>query len=300
MSQGRSPAFVGVTIAATSATAYGVITTLARITYDDGATSWAVISSRFLFGFLAIGIFMAVAGRSFAMPRAAWPAIIGLSLGISTMTLGYVSSVAFIPVSLAALLFYTYPLMVAAIAPYLERRALGRAMVATFCVAFAGLALAIGPSFQGLDWRGILLALCGAAGSTGIFLASRKLVVACDVLSVAFYSNFLSAGLILVALVAFGDLVLPGAAIGWLALTGACAFYVLAISTQLLAIRHLDASRAAVIFNLEPLVSIAFAALLLGETLSFLQLAGVALVVSALVASARLQAREAPPPAESP
>jgi inner membrane transporter RhtA len=66
-----------------------------------------------------------------------------------------------------------------------------------------------------------------------------------------------------------------------------------------LAIRHLDASRAAVIFNLEPLVSIAFAALLLGETLTFLQLAGVALVVSALVASARLQAREAPLPAES-
>lgn len=292
MGRGSSSVMFGVAIAASSATAYGVITTFARITYDHGGTSWVVNSSRFVVGFLAIGLFMLLARQSFGLPRAAWPAVVGLAVAITTMTLGYVTSVAFIPVSLAALLFYTYPLMVAAIAPRLEQRPLGRAMVATFIVAFIGLALAIGPSFQQLDWRGIALALAGAAGSTGIFLASRKLVVETPILTAAFYSNLLAAGLVLAAMQLFGELVLPTSQIGWWALAGAGGFYVLAISTQLLAIRFLDAARAAVIFNLEPLISIAFAVVLLGERLTLTQSLGVLLVVAALLLSARLQARE--------
>lgn len=291
-SRAASPktAALGIAIAASSALAYGLITTFARIVYDQGGNAWAVNVSRFFVGFLAIGLFMLIARRSFALPRAAWPAVVALAIALATMTLGYVTSVAFIPVGLAALLFYTYPLMVAAIAPRLEGRPLGRAMAATFLLAFIGLALAIGPSFQQLDWRGIALALAGAGGATGIFLASRKLVRETPVLSVAFYSNLIGAGLLLAAMTLFGDPQLPNASLGWWALAAAGGFYILAVATQLLAIRFLDAARAAVIFNLEPLVSIAFAALLLGERLSLLQSLGVLLTVVALLAAARLQA----------
>jgi drug/metabolite transporter (DMT)-like permease len=248
--------------------------------------------SRFFVGFIVIGLFMLVTRRSFALPRSAWPAVVALAIALAAMTLGYVTSVAFIPVGLAALLFYTYPLMVAAIAPRLEGRPLGRAMQATFLLAFLGLGLAIGPSFQQLDWRGIALALAGAAGATGIFLASRKLVQSTPVLTAAFYSNLIGAGLLLAAMTAFGELLLPRASSGWWALAAAGGFYILAVATQLLALRFLEAARAAVIFNLEPLVSIAFAALLLGERLTLLQSLGVLLTIAALLAAARLGSRQ--------
>jgi drug/metabolite transporter (DMT)-like permease len=51
--------------------------------------------------------------------------------------------------------------------------------------------------------------------------------------------------------------------------------------------------RASFFMNLEPIASIALSALLLGQTLSLLQLAGAAMVIASLVIFR-------PPPAEAP
>jgi drug/metabolite transporter (DMT)-like permease len=56
---------------------------------------------------------------------------------------------------------------------------------------------------------------------------------------------------------------------------------------------RLGPMRASFFMNLEPIASIALSALLLGQTLSLLQLAGAAMVIASLVIFR-------PPPAEAP
>ena len=80
------------------------------------------------------------------------------------VSLGYQGSVAFIPVSLAALVFYTFPLLVGAVCGRGRTRSHDRRQGAALLAAFLGLALALGPEFGALDWRGIALALLAAVG----------------------------------------------------------------------------------------------------------------------------------------
>nr|WP_298855331.1 EamA family transporter [uncultured Ruegeria sp.] len=60
--------------------------------------------------------------------------------------------------------------------------------------------------------------------------------------------------------------------------------------TQLAAVIHAKPADVALVFNTEPMVSIAFAWVMLGETLSMVQMTGVALVIGAIYTGARLGA----------
>ena len=80
------------------------------------------------------------------------------------MSAGYLGAVAYIPVSLAALIFYTFPFYVAILASLTGREPMTRIKAAALVVAFAGLVLALGPSFDVLNWRGIACGLAGALG----------------------------------------------------------------------------------------------------------------------------------------
>src|SRR3546814_3423835 len=96
---------------------------------------------------------MLARGSAFALrPGALWP-VAGIALGQLGITIGYLSAVAYIPVSLAALVFYAYPVLVAGLLPLTGRGGVGWTTAAAFLAAFAGLALALAPSFTTLDPR---------------------------------------------------------------------------------------------------------------------------------------------------
>ena len=83
---------------------------------------------------------------------------------------------------------------------------------------------------------------------------------------------------------------LPTAGIGLIALAAATLFYVVAVLCQFEALARLPAATAAFILNLEPVVSIVLAAIILHDNLVTLQWIGVALVVSVLFAAIRFTA----------
>ena len=72
-------------------------------------------------------------------------------------------------------------------------------------------------------------------------------------------------------------------------LGAATLFYIIAILCQFQALARLPAATAAFILNLEPVVSILLASIILKEQLSNLQWLGVILVISVLVASVRIK-----------
>ncbi|MFQ5756827.1 MAG: DMT family transporter [Acidiferrobacterales bacterium] len=276
----------GHALALVTAIFFGGITTLARLAYEAGSNPVTVVATRFLLAAVAIALLMLVLRRSYRLPRRAWPPTALVSLAWFIGAGGYLSSVFFIPVGLAALVLYTFPLMIIAAQALFEQAHVKPSQVAPFPIAFAGLMIALGPVAADLDGRGVALALLGAAGIAASFIWSKRLVVDYDLFAVTMYVNA-GGALLIVAAVLFFGVAAPHGAHGWIGLGGVTFCYVTAMLMQFAAIRYIGPATTAMIFNLEPLISIGAAALLLGERLTMLQLSGAALVIGALVLSTR-------------
>ena len=67
----------------------------------------------------------------------------------------------------------------------------------------------------------------------------------------------------------------------------------MAILSQFEALARLSAARAAFLINLEPVVSILLASLVLNESLSLIQVSGVILVISVVILSLRVKPQSA-------
>ncbi|MGH6894404.1 MAG: DMT family transporter, partial [Dongiaceae bacterium] len=147
-----------------------LITTFARIAYDSGSNPATQVFLRSLCMMLALGGLQLARGRGLMLPRRTIPITLVLGLCIFMMSFGDLSSVAYINVSLAVLVLYTYPLMVGIASPVLGRERMTWLKALCLIGAFAGLAVASSDRFGTLDWRGVALGLAAAAGVAGIAL----------------------------------------------------------------------------------------------------------------------------------
>jgi len=229
--------------------------------------------------------------RPFTVPRRALLPLFMVSMFISLQSITYLSSVAFIPVGLSALLFYTFPLMVALGNRFIDGIPIGTPRALAFTTAFAGISLAIGPSFEQLDWRGITLALLAALFNMLAFRAAAQALKHTGAIAVSFFGNLGSLPLLGFGLLFLGGFQPPVTTIGWSALIGVGICYTLANLLHFTGIRLIGTTHASLIYNLEPLFSIIAAAILLGERLTPLQYTGGVIVVTALVVSDMLSKR---------
>ena len=203
---------------------------------------------------------------------------------LSMVSFGYQGSVAFIPVSLAALIFYTYPLLVGIVATLSGRDRMTLGKGAALIAAFVGLSLTLGPSFEALDWRGVASALMAAFGMTLTITFSRGAIRGHDTLVMNFYTNLWMALAFAVFAAATQALAWPTDGVGRAAMGAVVVTYIVAFTTWFVATRLVPPVRLAALFNVEPLVSIFMAWLVLGERLGPVQLMGVALVLGSIVA----------------
>jgi drug/metabolite transporter (DMT)-like permease len=194
-------------------------------------------------------------------------------------------------VGLAVIIFFLFPVLIMLLAPVVEGRNPGLVRIAIAILAFCGLGIAVGPSFDGLDIRGILLAGLAAAGATLQFFSGRS--ISRYMTPAAFGSLVhlvILPPILLIALYAGSGTIrlFPGGtatAQGLLFMCGVAAVYVVAYMIHMLSLRFAPASTVAPYFNLEPVVTTAIAAAILGERLQVNQYAGGGLVLAALVAS---------------
>ena len=275
----------GILFALTSAVCFGGITPLAAVAYDDGTTALAVLLLRSIFGVCVFAIAAVLLGLRLCITWSAWLALLPVSLSWLIGAFGYLGAVHYLPVGLAAILFFTFPVIVATASWVIERRQPRMVELLLVLLAFAGLVLAIGPSFTGLHPFGLLLAMIGAAGAACIFLTGRYALARTNQLVALVHVNAINAvgalglGLAFTALTfPQGDFPLAG---GWPTLIAATVVFGFAVFFQFGAIRHAGPARAAMFFNLEPVVTLTIAMLLLGERLSPLQLLGGAMVIDA-------------------
>ncbi|WP_419905532.1 DMT family transporter [Kiloniella sp.] len=269
--------------------AFGLITPISPLANEAGSTPVMITFIRFVLGLGLMGLIIFVGRCPLHVPRNKWLPLSAMGLFIFTVTVFYLSAVVYIPVSLAAILFYTYPIIVTILDPLLQRRLPSVAQLALSLLAFSGIAVALGPSIDALDWRGIGFVALAALSISGTLIISRKVVSEVNNLTIVFYVNIIGLVLSVPYLLLSDGIDLPAinfetvANLKYPALIAG--LYLLATLAQIITVRFVGPSRTAMFFNVEPIVTILAAVAILHESLTHLQITGSVLVLSAVVIS---------------
>ena len=143
---------------------FACITTFSKLAYADGSNPETLMLLRFV-GFAAfILLFQRLRGRPIRLEPGMLLPIFGMACFTLMLSGGYLVAASFIPVGLAAVLLYTAPFMVAAVAVLMGRERMTILKGATMALAFAGLVMAVGLDLSHLDLRGVAAGLTAAAG----------------------------------------------------------------------------------------------------------------------------------------
>ncbi|MBT6094915.1 MAG: DMT family transporter, partial [Rhodospirillaceae bacterium] len=279
--------------AAGSALSLSVLTTAAKFSYIGGSDPVTLIAVRATAGFLAVALIVLLMRQRPTGYRGNVVMLVAMSIGQLMINFGYMISVLYISVSLAALIFYVFPVLVLVIDAATKRRTPSLLETLVFAAAFVGLAMALGPSFDNLDWRGLSAALVAALGGTLMMLAGTRATRRAGALTTLFHMQMIACVVTMTVMLGFDGPALPTAEIGWWGLGAACAFYVIGVGAQIMALKLVDPAPASLIYNLEPLATIAIAAWLLSERLAPVQYLGGGLVLLAIIVASQRSALQA-------
>ena len=275
----------GIIFALITAISLGVITTQAKIFYGGGGNAMTLMLTRFLISTLVFGLLIRSRDRVFNIyPQQRLPVFM-LGLVWSGAMICYLLSVETISVSLAVLILYTYPLLVLAYSVLLKLVSPSPLLISIFCLAFLGLYLALSGGPVKLDSSGLMFSSLAALGAAYTFIKGARIAPRLNPLIMTFWIN--TVGLVMIVPLVYTQFSLSTASSGLIALAAATLFYLVAILCQFEALARLPAATAALILNLEPVVSILLAVIVLQEHLSGLQWLGVALVISVLFVAIR-------------
>jgi drug/metabolite transporter (DMT)-like permease len=294
----------GVALCLLSAVGFGLMAIFAKEAYRQGVTVLTLLALRFALAAVAFWAIAAARGTLVALPPRR-VALIGLGLGAFGYTLqsaGYFGALTRMDASLTALLLYTYPALVFAGALALGRERADRRRLGALGLATTGtvLVLAAGGGAGGLDGIGLALALGAASVYAVYILVADRVVGRLDPFLLSALVCTGAAAMLWAVGAGTGSLHLALPAAGW-AWIGALALVstVLPISAFLSGLPKVGPATASIASTLEPVVTVAAAMLAFGERLAPVQIAGGALVLSAV---ALLQAKvgASAPPADAP
>ncbi|MDP1652373.1 MAG: DMT family transporter [Rhodocyclaceae bacterium] len=273
-----------------SAAGFGAMAIFAKIAYREGVS----LSSMLFLRFTIAGVLLAAWGTLQGMrwPRGRdflWVAAMG-ALGYVGQSFCYFSALKYASTGLVGLLLYLYPALVTIMSAMLYRRKIGAARGWAVVVALAGTALTVGGDLASQP-LGIALGI-GAALIYSIYILAGEGVMPRVGSLPAATVVMLAAAVVYGGMAVTEGLALPASPTAWLAVLAIAIFStLLAILGFFKGLEKLGASDASTLSTLEPLITIGLAVLVLGETVTGLQLAGGALILAAVIYLARHSAR---------
>jgi drug/metabolite transporter (DMT)-like permease len=199
----------------------------------------------------------------------------------------YLMSVAYMPVTLAVIIFYTFPILTALAHALLQKRRPRAGELLALFIAFTGLVIALDVQTQGTQLVGILFAATASIGIMLNMLGSGRLLQRIPTTLFAFYQAFSVCLLSALAMAVSGGLALPETATGNIYLGVMLLAFLIAYICTYNAIRMVGPVNTSAIMNLEPLATIVFAVILLSELLTWNQAIGGAIVLVGIVLAQR-------------
>lgn len=268
-----------------SAVIFGFTPVLAALSYQGGSNG---VNMAFLRAALPLPVLYALARRH-PKPDAAQRrlgAVLGLLLFGCALLL--YSSYAYIPVGLATTLHFLYPLYVVLYEWLVQRRSPGALRLAGLVLGLSGSMLFLQPGEGALHPAGLLLALLSGVCYAGyIVVLSRESQRPMPLYRLMFEVSRSGAVLCLVAGLLLGRVTLRLTPQAWVcAVLVALLASVVACVLFQAGVRIVGKANAAIFSLLEPITSIVFSVLLLGDALSPAKLTGCALILAGLLVTA--------------
>ncbi|MUM76828.1 EamA family transporter [Pseudodesulfovibrio sp. F-1] len=275
----------GLIYAVISAAAFGSLAVLVKLGYDAGLSGAEMMQYRFTIAALILGLILLVRDRSLlAISRTglAWCALIGMVI-YWLQTSCFVRALETIPASTAALILYFYPVTVTLLSALIFRTKLARVVFGSLALVVAGCCLVFYDAFlKEADPTGLLYAVGAMCFFTCYLMVVQRALRNIKPLTATFYV-MLFAG---VSFTLSGD---PGA---WLTPTWERMAFglslgvvpgVVAVAFLYMAVEKVGSAYASIFSSIEPVVTLAGAALLLDENVVLLQIGGTVLIIAGVV-----------------
>lgn len=270
---------------ALAATLWGTVGVMTKMLYAWDVSPWSLIFFRAFIGAVGCGLVILVANRSWLqvdrqeLPFLALYGFVSTSIFFAV----YLYTISVTTVAVAVVLLYTAPVFAAVMARFAFGEAITLQKSVALLLCFAGCVLMAGLLSEqtAVSLLGIATGIGSALTYASFGIMGKQARRKYSALTIQFYA------------LAFGTLFLlpilgvPGARLGpyswevWALMVAIAAGpTLLARVLYVAAVKHVEASRAAIVANIEPVTASVFAFILLGEGLSLAQIAGGCLVLA--------------------
>ncbi len=279
----QSQRLVGIALALISAVFFALANTLAGVAYQGGSNPFTLSATRFILPAILLFFILLFSGRPIVLHRrvAGVAAILG---GISVVyTFALLKAIELLPVSIAILIFYLFPILTAFILAAFGAARLTAKMLVSAFIVFFGLSLALAVQFSELNLVGMLAGVVSAIGFAIVCAVSNRLMYDQDSRLVTMYLSAAATVAMIVVSAFVGDMRFPATTAGWTGFLLSHVLYAAAIIGFYRSIAMVGAGAATFFVNLEPIVVVGAGYVLLGQMITPWQMAGVAIVIAALI-----------------
>jgi drug/metabolite transporter (DMT)-like permease len=278
----HSRPWFGVGLALVVAGCFAGGSVIAGLAFQHGTDPLTVTTVRTVCATVASFIVLRLRGVPIALAPRERRYALALGILVAFYSWSLYQAVSLMPVSLAVLTFYLYPLLTGMIAWVTGRERFTPRAAGALGLAFLGLGLALNLRGAPGATLGVVFALAAAFGFTAQLVLSSMLMGRNAAQPVALHMLASAAAIYLVICGALGHFLLPTDQTGWIALGGTTLCYMCAAIGLYSAIALLGPVKAALMLNIEPIYSMLFGFLLLGQSLTPVQMLGAVCVVAAI------------------
>ena len=282
----------GVIFALVAGILFGLIGPTTKIAYNSGASVALTIFLRYAVASIIILPFIPYQKKLLEIFKKNLKYFLSISAGSILLTLGLLTSVIFIEVSLTILIFCLYPIYVLLFSIIVDKEKISLTVKILFFVTFLGIVLVIGPSFKVINIVGILLAFLASLGSTSMIIVNQKMSIkGISPIPINIFINVFNTIFFFVILKIFFSLNFNFDINIYLLILIPSVCYSFALLSQLIAIPKIGQSYTALFLYLEPVVGVLGAVFLLKENLETYQMIGASIVIISLLSASFISRR---------
>ena len=282
----------GVIFALVAGILFGLIGPTTKIAYNSGASVALTIFLRYAVASIIILPFIPYQKNLLEIFKKNLKYFLSISAGSILLTLGLLTSVIFIEVSLTILIFCLYPIYVLLFSIIVDKEKISLTVKILFFVTFLGIVLVIGPSFKVINIVGILLAFLASLGSTSMIIVNQKMSIkGISPIPINIFINVFNTIFFFVILKIFFSLNFNFDINIYLLILIPSVCYSFALLSQLIAIPKIGQSYTALFLYLEPVVGVLGAVFLLNENLETYQMIGASIVIISLLSASFISRR---------
>jgi drug/metabolite transporter (DMT)-like permease len=263
----------------------------ARLAYEAGTNPITVLFLRFTIAAVFMLMLMVAQGIAFPRGRTLVALVLMGALGYVALSLTFFTALTMVPAGLASILLYLYPACVTVLAAIFLNKPITTLKIVALSMTLAGTVFIVGLDRGGAQVFGIVLAITAAVICSIYIVIGSKVMSKADAFS-ASTVVIIAAGVVFGGIVAVKGVVFPVTLIGWVSVIAlALVSTALAFVTLFAGLKRIDPANAAMIYTLEPVITVTLAVIILGETMSMNKILGGIMILVAVLFVARSEAK---------